>query len=156
MFTGWADVLQPSVHDYMSHALQGLNAGTDCCCRPAVLLPEPTCAQLSDLKRTLLDKEQVVQEYAYERSQMQRRIEELSQRLMDKSSSLEGSRSVSFTSTSKHSGANSLLCNPAACSVSMGLAYGTVKCQSGGVLTWSRWVVLFCPAGDPSPQVNHP
>jgi predicted nucleic acid-binding Zn-ribbon protein len=54
--------------------------------------------QLSDLKRTLLDKEQVVQEYEYERSQMQRRIEELSQRLMDKSSSLEGSRSVSFPS----------------------------------------------------------
>jgi hypothetical protein len=42
----------------------------------------------------------MVQEYEYERSQMQRRMEELSQRLMDKSSSLEGSRSVSSTSPS--------------------------------------------------------
>lgn len=64
------------------------------CALPLLLLPL-LLAQLSDLNRKLLDKEQVLQEYEYERSQMQRRMEELSQRLMDKSSSLEGSRSVS-------------------------------------------------------------
>lgn len=51
--------------------------------------------QLNDLKRLLLDKDTVLQEYEYERGQMQRRMEELGQRLADKSSSLEGSRSVS-------------------------------------------------------------
>lgn len=55
----------------------------------------PVTVQLSDLKRLLLDKDQVLQEYEYERGQMQRRMEELGQRLADKSSSLEGSRSVS-------------------------------------------------------------
>jgi predicted nucleic acid-binding Zn-ribbon protein len=52
--------------------------------------------QLNDLKRALLDKEQLLQEYEYEKSQMQRRMEELAQRLADKSSSLDGSRSVSL------------------------------------------------------------
>lgn len=52
--------------------------------------------QLNDLKRALLDKDQLLQEFEYEKSQMQRRMEELGQRLADKSSSLEGSRSVSF------------------------------------------------------------
>lgn len=66
----------------------GQTGTCDCCFSVSV--------QLSDLNRKLLDKEQVLQEYEYERSQMQRRMEELSQRLMDKSTSLDGSRSVSF------------------------------------------------------------
>ena len=61
------------------------------CCYCCVGVP----LQLNDLKRALLDKDQLLQEYEYEKSQMQRRMEELGQRLADKSSSLEGSRSVS-------------------------------------------------------------
>lgn len=83
------------------------------CALPLLLLPL-LLAQLSDLNRKLLDKEQVLQEYEYERSQMQRRMEELSQRLTDKSSSLEGSRSVSDTGrrTGRGTGIANVRCKP--------------------------------------------
>lgn len=66
-----------------------------CCCVGRVRHVPSLLVQLNDLKRLLLDKDQVLAEYEYERGQMQRRMEELGQRLADKSSSLEGSRSVS-------------------------------------------------------------
>jgi hypothetical protein len=69
------------------------------CC---VLWPLHSLLQLHDLKRVLLDKDQLLQEYEYERSQMQRRMEELGQRLADKSSHLEGSKSVSCCGWAVH------------------------------------------------------
>lgn len=52
------------------------------------------CVQLNEMKRELLDTQQLLQEAGYERAQLQRRMEELSQRLADKSSSLDSSKKV--------------------------------------------------------------
>lgn len=120
------------------------------CCAILCAPPPLLLAQLSDLNRKLLDKEQVLQEYEYERSQMQRRMEELSQRLMDKSSSLEGSRSVSDTGEACRQGDRALLPQ----------ARGAVKCEPGPAWVFvevvEACVVVLCRAGDPSSQVNDP
>lgn len=64
-------------------------------CRSQLLLCSVSLLlQLNEMKRELLDTQQLLQEAGYEKGQMQRRMEELSQRLADKSSSLESSKKV--------------------------------------------------------------
>ena len=58
-----------------------------CAC---VLLP----VQLNEMKREVLDTQQLLQEAGYEKAQLQRRLEEALQSLTDKSGRLDGSKKV--------------------------------------------------------------